>query len=390
MYTKLPPKGMRDFLPNQKRIRDEILSRINDAYISCGFTPIETSAIENLPNLMGGDGGENTQLIFKILKRGEKLNLNNEELADLGLRFDFTLPLTRFYSNNKNELPQVFKAVQTGYVYRGERPQKGRYRAFIQCDADIIGEPSNIAEIEIINAVIKALSSLGFQGFEIKISDRRFLVAIITENGFNINEVDDVCISLDKLDKIGKTGVEQELITKNFKKENIDRLLNAIESMNFDNIKDYNADSHENINQIRQAFEGKTNIVFEPTLVRGMGYYTGTIFEIFSNKYPLALGGGGRYDKMIGKISGHDAPGVGFSIGFERIFELIADEFETEKIKKTAIIVESSKKYSAALEEQNRIVEEGGIASIYLKKKKTGKQFDSLEKEGYEEFIKLF
>lgn len=400
MYSKLPPKGMRDFLPAEKAVRDEVEKRIRGAYISSGFTPVETSFIENLPNLTQGDGGENQKLIFKILKRGEKLDLSNlddsageDSLADLGLRFDFTLPLVRFYSNNRNELPQIFKGLQMGYVFRGERPQRGRYRAFTQCDVDIIGDESNLAEIEVIGAVIRALEALEFKGFEIKINDRRFLTSLILKHGFDKDSIDDVCISLDKLDKIERDGVFAELTRKGYSAGHANSVLDAISGMNLDDIKEYSADAHANISQIQQALEiegAGAKVVFEPTLVRGMGYYTGTIFEIFSSDFPLALGGGGRYDKMIGKISGADQPAVGFSLGFERICDLLNERgFGSSEEGKTAVIVSSEDQYPKAIASQSEIISRGGAASIYIKKKKFGRQLSQLARAGYNKYLDL-
>ncbi len=418
MYQKIPPKGMRDFLPGEKALRDEIAGRIRGAYRSSGFTEIETSAVEHLENLSGGDGGENTKLIFKIMKRGEKLDealksaqrgeSNENDFADLGLRFDFTLPLTRFYSNNRNELPQIFKAMQLGMVYRGERPQKGRYRSFVQCDVDIIGDPSPLAEIEILSAAIKALRSIGLDDFEIRISDRRFLLALISACGLPQERADEVCISLDKYDKVGREGVIAELAEKGLDGA---ALLDAVEEMAgggegecaaksgseqaaeasplLDIIGKYSAEAAENLRIIAAALAAAhsgdpVRLRFDPTLVRGMGYYTSTIYEVHSNKYGSALGGGGRYDKMIGKISGTDAPAAGFSIGFERICDLVDKDFLCrEQTEKIAILVESPDDYAAAI---SYAWQTDAVTSIFSKKKKFGKQLQTLESEGFTKF----
>lgn len=414
MYLATPPKGMRDFLPKEKALRDRIASKIREAYTSCGFTEIETSAIENIENLTGGDGGENQKLIFKILKRGEKLEealraegASEQDLADLGLRFDFTLPLSRFYSNNRNELPGIFKSIQMGMVYRGERPQKGRFRSFVQCDVDIIGDPTPLAEIEILNAATKALDSIGLDDYEILISDRRFLLALVAASGLPLERADEVCISLDKLDKIGRDGVLRELASKELDGT---ALLDNIEGITLDDIAKYSPEAAENIRTIMTALSAetgkphkpdridgtktdsaKTNSIkmrFEPTLVRGMGYYTATIFEIFSPKYGSALGGGGRYDKMIGKISGADAPAAGFSIGFERICDLLGDGASAMSAAgvRTAILVEDASQFAEALAFSRRL---DGISSIFLKKKKFGKQLKNLENDGFTDFYDI-
>lgn len=400
MYQMTPPKGMRDFLPGEKALRDVIASRIREAYTDSGFTEIETSIIEHLDNLTGGDGGENTKLIYKILKRGEKFdeamakeNAGENDLSDLGLRFDFTLPLTRFYANNRNELPQVFKSIQMGTVFRGERPQKGRFRAFTQCDVDVIGDPTPLAEIEILNAAIKALSAIGLNDFEILISDRRFLLAIIAASGLPADRADEVCISLDKMDKIGKDGVLAELKEKGLDGSD---LLSKIEKLHFDDIAEYSAEAHENLQSVLRAFSSPPQPLssesaftpkfrFEPTLVRGMGYYTSTIFEIYSPKYGSALGGGGRYDKMIGKICGTDAPAAGFSIGFERICDLLGEEYKNRfsRQEKTAVLISDPSEYAEALQFANA---EQCTASIFVKKKKLGKQLQNLENEGFTKY----
>ncbi len=393
MYKSIPPKGMRDFLPKEKALRDKIASRIKGAYTSCGFTEIETSAIENIENLTGGDGGENTKLIFKIMKRGEKLSgmlggdkkLTEDDLSDLGLRFDFTLPLSRFYSNNRNELPNVFKAIQMGMVYRGERPQKGRYRSFVQCDVDIIGDPTPLAEIEILGAATKALKSIGINDFEVLVSDRRLLIALIVGSGLPEEHVDDICISLDKYDKVGREGVLEELSKKGFDGT---ELLDSIEGLTFENIEKFSPEASQNLNTIQKALAmSDISVRFEPTLVRGMGYYTASIFEIYSPKYGLALGGGGRYDKMIGKISGTNAPAAGFSIGFERICDLVSEEElggETEE--KIAILVEGENEYLDAVKFAQS---QDAITSIFQKKKKLGKQLNNLENEGFTKFYNV-
>lgn len=389
MYTTLPPKGMRDFLPRDKALRDEVANKIRKAYASCGFTEVETSIVESIENLTGGDGGENQKLVFRILKRGEKLSNaeSEDQLADLGLRFDFTLPLTRFYSNNRNELPNVFKSIQMGMVFRGERPQKGRYRSFVQCDVDVIGEASQLAEIEILNAASKALDSLGIGAYEIKISDRRFLTSLITQSGIAEEHVDSVCISLDKYDKIGRDGVLKELEGRGI--AGGEAVLDKFIGIDLEGVKDICEEAYNNLRIIMGAFANtKVKLVFDPTLVRGMGYYTATIFEVFNPTYGLALGGGGRYDKMVGKISGTDAPAAGFSIGFERICDLLLEKgMVAAGPNKLAILVSEPSDYAKALEYQSR--DDGFIKSIYQRKKKFGKQLANLEKSGYTHFVDM-
>ena len=302
--------------------------------------------MESLENLNSKQGGENEKLIFKILKRGEKLKLEEvqteKDLSDSGLRYDLTVPLVRFFANHSNELPSPFKALQMGYVFRADRPQKGRYRQFMQCDIDILGEASNLAEIELILATTQALVTLGFHDFKVRINDRRILKAMARYGGFEEKDFDSVFIELDKLEKIGLDGVEDALMEDGFEKEQVSRFLQLVkkvmEKSGLDALKvltetilpvegeeeeDSIAEVKENLEEIIRAVEETGSrgfdLVFDVTLVRGMSYYTGTIFEIAMPQYGGSCGGGGRYDGMIGKFSGQNTPACGFSIGFERI-----------------------------------------------------------------------
>ena len=360
--SKKPVTGMKDILPAEMQIRDYVIGVIKETYAKFGFTSMEAPCVENIANLSSKQGGENEKLIFKILKRGEKLNLaqaqTEADLVDSGLRYDLTVPLVRYYSNHANELPSPFKALQMGNVWRADRPQRGRYRQFMQCDIDILGEPSNLAEIELILATTTTLGRLGFQGFKIRINERRILKAMAAYSGFDEADYDTVFIILDKMDKIGLDGVAAELLESGFSGEAIEKYTNLFRKM------DGSADAltaladeliaagvleaevkqslQEIIESVRETKAADFEIVFDPTLVRGMSYYTGTIFEIAMPQFGGSCGGGGRYDKMVGRFTGKDVPACGFSIGFERIILLLMESgFQIpNQPEKTAFLIE--------------------------------------------------
>ena len=414
--SKKPVNGMKDILPAEMEIRDYVTSVIKDTYRSFGFTPIETPCMENIANLSNKQGGENEKLIFKVLKRGEKLNLETAkeeaDVVDFGMRYDLTVPLSRFYANNANDLPSPFKALQIGSVWRADRPQRGRYRQFTQCDIDILGEPSNLAEIELINATTTTIGRLGFKNFEIRINERRILKAMAAYSGFAEDDYDSVFITLDKMDKIGVEGVAEELAKDGYAQESIDKYLglfklleekkDVAEGVAFlaDTLGDFlDEEVVTNMTEIATAVNATKNaeftLVFDPTLVRGMSYYTGTIFEISMPELGAACGGGGRYDKMIGKFTGNDVPACGFSIGFERIILLLMESgFKIpESPKRVAYLVE--KKYPAEklvdVMKQAKEARENGQQVLVVRMNKNKKfQKEQLEKEGYEEFVEFF
>lgn len=341
--SKKPVTGMKDILPEEMQIRDYVIGVIKETYASFGFTSIETPCVENIANLNCKAGGENEKLIFKILKRGNKLKLEEasteDDLVDGGLRYDLTVPLVRYYSNHAGELPSPFKTLQMGNVWRADRPQRGRYRQFMQCDIDILGEATNLAEIELILATTTTLGKLGFRNFQIRINDRQILKAMAACSGFREEDYDSVFIILDKMDKIGLTGVEEELLQAGYGKDVVDKYLSLFTGMeNADNAVLYLFDQLgeglakevkdgflEIIESVEATKEDFFELVFDPTLVRGMSYYTGTIFEIAMPEFGGSCGGGGRYDGMIGRFTGHDVPACGFSIGFERIILLLME-----------------------------------------------------------------
>ena len=414
--SKKPVNGMKDILPAEMEIRDYVTSVIKDNYRSFGFTPIETPCMENIANLSNKQGGENEKLIFKVLKRGEKLNLETAkeeaDVVDFGMRYDLTVPLSRFYANNANDLPSPFKALQIGSVWRADRPQRGRYRQFTQCDIDILGEPSNLAEIELINATTTTIGRLGFKNFEIRINERRILKAMAAYSGFAEDDYDSVFITLDKMDKIGVEGVAEELAKDGYAQESIDKYLglfklleekkDVAEGVAFlaDTLGDFlDEEVVTNMTEIATAVNATKNaeftLVFDPTLVRGMSYYTGTIFEISMPELGAACGGGGRYDKMIGKFTGNDVPACGFSIGFERIILLLMESgFKIpESPKRVAYLVE--KKYPAEklvdVMKQAKEARENGQQVLVVRMNKNKKfQKEQLAKEGYEEFVEFF
>lgn len=414
--SKKPVNGMKDILPAEMEIRDYVTSVIKDTYRSFGFTPIETPCMENIANLSNKQGGENEKLIFKVLKRGEKLNLETAkeetDVVDFGMRYDLTVPLSRFYANNANDLPSPFKALQIGSVWRADRPQRGRYRQFTQCDIDILGEPSNLAEIELITATTTTIGRLGFKNFEIRINERRILKAMAAYSGFAEEDYDNVFITLDKMDKIGVEGVAEELAKDGYAQESIDKYLglfklleekkDVAEGVAFlaDTLGDFlDEEVVTNMTEIATAVNATKNaeftLVFDPTLVRGMSYYTGTIFEISMPELGAACGGGGRYDKMIGKFTGNDVPACGFSIGFERIILLLMESgFKIpESPKRVAYLVE--KKYPAEklvdVMKQAKEARENGQQVLVVRMNKNKKfQKEQLSKEGYEEFVEFF
>ncbi len=411
--NKKPVTGMKDILPEEMKIRDYVISVIKENYGKYGFTPIETPCVESLSNLTNKQGGENEKLIFKILKRGEKLDLANAkteaDVADGGLRYDLTVPLVRYYSAHAAELPAPFKALQMGNVWRADRPQRGRYRQFMQCDIDILGEPSNLAEIELILATTATLGKLGFKNFQIRINERRILKAMAAYSGFPEESYDSVFITLDKMDKIGLSGVAQELKDHGFLAESIDKYLGLFTAL--EQAEDGLAflakqlqdvlvpEVYENLQEIISSVEATKSaefeLVFDPTLVRGMSYYTGTIFEISMPEFGGSCGGGGRYDKMVGKFTGNDVPACGFSIGFERIILLLTESgFRIpEEPTKVAYLIEKGvcgEKLCEVIAQAQAERRDGTQVLVVRMNKNKKFQKEQLMKEGYGEFREFY
>lgn len=410
---KKPVTGMKDMLPREMQIRDYVIRLIKETYGTFGFSSIETPCVEHIENLSSKQGGENEKLIFKILKRGEKLKLDTAEceadLVDGGLRYDLTVPLSRYYSNNVSELPSPFKALQMGNVWRADRPQRGRFRQFMQCDIDILGEPNNLAEIELILATTTLLGKLDFKNFTVRINDRKILKAMAAYSGFEEKDYDDVFIILDKMDKIGLDGVEKELQEHGYPKEAVEKYLqlfkeitNDIEGVRYckEKLEGYleeaTADGLEMIiASVDSVKEADFKLSFDPTLVRGMSYYTGTIFEIAMDEFGGSVGGGGRYDEMIGKFTGQPTPACGFSIGFERIVMLLLERgYEIPDNKeKLALLIEKGMPQEKMLEvlafaKEQRAAGKQVMLSIMKKNKKFQKE--QLSQEGYTEIKKFF
>lgn len=400
-------KGTNDYLPNEVEIRDYLQERILSVYKENGFEHIITPAIEDIENLDKSDGGENLNLIFKIMKRGDKLDkalasgvtaANENELADMGLRYDLTLPLSRYYAKNKDKLTLPMKCIQIDRVYRAERPQKGRLREFIQCDIDIIGSESTDSEIELILTTTKALDAIGLKNYKVKLNDRRLLRAVLQSFGFAENDLDSVCITFDKMDKIGLTGVVEELTEKGFAKDAVDNFEKFLSEGDFtleslkSRLEDKTpAESLEHIIDTVNELTGNAfELVFDLSLVRGQGYYTGTVFEVESIDFKGAVAGGGRYDHLIGKFLNEDIPAVGFSIGFERIFGILMNNGISieQRADKIAVVYEDGQ-LKDAVKAADALRAQGKIASLYIKPKKLGKFLNKLEERGYDGFLNV-
>lgn len=400
-----PPRGMRDFLPQETAIRDWASNTILSTYEQFGFTRIETPALENIAMLRRSEGGENLQLIFEVLKRGDKLErelasgqLNRADLADLGLRFDLTVPLVRFFSNNQNNLPFPLKAIQIGSVWRAESPQQGRFRQFTQCDIDVIGIKDEMAEAELLHASAEALLSLHFENFKIRINDRRILSSLVEQCGFT-HKPDSVFIAIDKLDKVGMDGVRKELQDDGHPKEAVDNLIAILQGFSMDAPFEKQrqclpaATDAKVVDGLQRVIDtvgklsgGRYETVFDLSLVRGMGYYTGQIFEIGIAGYPHSVGGGGRYDRMIGKLSGRDVPACGFSIGFERIIGILMERgfVPPNQSRKVALIYDPERdEIKAVLQAAQNLRSKGHVVSVQPRKKDMRKQLDSLMSFGF-------
>ena len=406
-----PLKGTRDYLPKEAQLRDYLQNIILETYRDAGFMRITTPIIEDAQNLDKSDGGENLNLIFKILKRGDKLTKalssdpDEKSLCDMGLRYDLTLPLSRYYANNRNELMAPFKVIQMDRVYRAERPQKGRLREFMQCDIDIIGNASTDAEVELILTTTKALKRIGIDQFTVKINDRRILKSIFSYAGFAEEDNEKLAIIFDKLDKIGLEGVKKEMQDAAFDPEAISRFLSLFESgsLTIDTIASVCDASYVNdvkhiMDTVKAASDNAFDIVFNPSLVRGQGYYTGTIFEVEAEGYSGACAGGGRYDNLIGKFLNEDIPAVGFSIGFERIFGILMEkEYTIPGQKKRIALFYNEEDYINALKEAETL-RQNYMVSVFNRPKKLGKflgkleahEFDGYRVFGEEDGIKMF
>ncbi len=390
-------KGCNDYLPADAEIRDYLSSVIIDTYRNGGFEHIITPVLEDAENLDKSEGGENLNLIFKVLKRGEKLNRalsagDANALSDMGLRYDLTLPLCRYYANNRAHLSMPFKAIQTDRVYRAENCQKGRLREFIQCDIDIIGSAAPECEIELILTTARALRRIGIGGFKIKINHRGLLRSLLTAMGFEEGSLDSVCITFDKLDKIGADGVANELLEKGFDAATVEKFTGFFAKENI-TIEDVCALTGENegaetvkyiMDNVKLLTGGSEEIVFDISLVRGQGYYTGAVFEVESVDFKGAIAGGGRYDNLIGKFIGESIPAVGFSIGFERIFAILKDKgnFAIPDGRKKVCVLYDKESFAEAYAKADELRGEYDV-TLLEKAKKVGKQIARLEERGF-------
>ncbi len=393
-------KGTNDYLPEEARLRDYLQNSILNTYTDAGFERIMTPAIEDIENLDKSDGGDNLNLIFKIMKRGDKLTKalvggDETKLCDMGLRYDLTLPLSRYYANNREQLVLPAKCIQIDKVYRAERPQKGRLRELVQCDIDIIGSSSISSEIELIHTTAKALLALEIKDFTVKINDRRILRSILLKTGFAENQLDSVCITFDKLDKIGTEGVIAELRDKEFDDSVIDKFSQIISKpLTLESVKELGGgeavESVETImNAVSELSQGAYKINFEISLVRGQGYYTGTVFEIVSDRFKGSIAGGGRYDNLIGKFTGENIPAVGFSIGFERIFVLLTEAgYKIPDTKRRIALLHDKERITEAIKEAEKLREKYDVV-ITEKPKKLSKYLDKIQAKGYYGFCFL-
>lgn len=411
-FIKTPVKGMPEQMPEDMVVREYVMRQIKDAYRLYGFNLIETPVVEHIENLTNKEGGENEQLIFKILKRGEKLANaeTQEELCDSGLRYDLTVPLARFYANNMDKLPSPFKAFQMGPSFRADRPQKGRFRQFTQCDIDILGDATALAEIELILATSEMLNRLDLGRFKVRINDRRLLKEMAGFSGLPEDKFDVVFIILDKMDKIGLDGVRAMLLEEGFDNTAVEKYISLYSGLDkaFTSSREYLKDKGvpaadgevtENLDYIIQTVKGmlgeKGEIVFDPTLVRGMSYYTGPIFEVELERFQSSVAGGGRYDEMIGKYLGKPVPACGFSIGLERILAVLKDSGFTVQDDKESIAILVDKKapkekMAEALKQANEYRQNGARVLVSLRNSNAKFQKEQLTKAGYQRFVEIF
>jgi len=394
-----PPRGMRDFLPAEKARRERVLRVIRDSYRAHGFDEIETPVMEDSDRLHAGLGGDNEKLAFGVMKRAlTRDDLQNAQtpldLVDLGLRFDLTVPLARFYATHRAELPAVFRSIQIAPVWRAERPQKGRFRQFVQCDIDIIGEPGIAAEAELLTATLATVDALGLEGATIRVNDRRLLIGMLTAFGFAPGTHDSALITIDKLDKIGHDGVVAELREKRLDADRLETFFRRPQTMEWNPfgeraIRKALPDGADD-DVVAQLVElgdavGVDRLVFDPFLVRGMGYYTGPIFELAHPSVSYSLGGGGRYDGMIGRFLGSEVPATGFSLGFERLVDLVevADAASADAV---ALVYERGTPLATLLDAQRALVARGMRVRLLARPKNLKPALEALKSDGFTKF----
>ncbi len=388
-----PTEGMRDYLPRENALRERLFARIRAVYRANGFRAIETPAPESLENLENSDGGENLKLIYRLEKRGDKLKKaldagDYAHLCDLGLRYDLTLPLSRYYALHRNELENPFKCIQIGRVYRAERPQKGRLREFMQCDIDILGSDSIDCEVELISVTAEALLAVGIDDFRVRVNHRALLRNLIVGCGFAPEAADSVCVTVDKADKVGFDGVRAELLEKGFPAEAAERLTDLLcGGLTLDRLASYGSEAEAVqvrtiLEQTNSLADGKYEVLFDATLVRGQGYYTGAVFEIECPSFGGTVAGGGRYDNLIGKFCGGEVPAVGFSIGFERIFSVLSERGGDGGGRDREVLFYDEGQVAEAVR-YARTLHDRYDVTLWQKKKKVGKQLAQAEAQGY-------
>ena len=414
-YNTNPVRGTVDYLPNEMEVRSYAERIIIDTYKENGFLQIKTPILENLELLTGGDSGDNQKLMFKTIKRGDKLdlskpNLTEADIAEEGLRYDLTVPLVRFFSNNREKLPFPFKAIQVDEAFRAERPQKGRVREFTQCDIDILGDSSNLAEIELLLAGASAYNKLGFKNVSFKINDRRVLNEMISLAGFNADDVIKICISLDKLDKIGEDGVSSELVDSGYPQDKVTKLLDMFKLIKGEpegsTASGKNQDIFERLKSLKVSDDVITNLktiistvsarlpegivaVYDPTIIRGQGYYTGTVFEVYDDEFGRAIGGGGRYDKMVEKFTGSFVPAVGFSIGFYSVVMLMIERNALSFKDKLALVYDKADSYDDILNVKQNYIQKGYCVSTFAFPKNFNNFAEKLKQNGIGLIVKM-
>lgn len=407
-FNASPVRGTVDYLPTEMEVRSYAEKIILETYKQNGFLQIKTPILENLEILTNGDSGDNQKLMFKTIKRGDKLdlakpNLKESDIVEEGLRYDLTVPLVRLYAGNKESLPSPFKAIQIDESFRAERPQKGRVRQFTQCDIDILGDSSPFAEIELLYAYMCAYQKLGFNKLTIKVNDRRVLNELITKAGFSESEIMPVCVSLDKFDKIGTAGVVAELAENGYSEKNTQKLMAMFDTLKtaetneacFEILKNYQI-SQEIINSLKLIIETASKfkfdgikIVYDVSIIRGQGYYTGTVFEVFDDDFGRAIGGGGRYDKMIEKFLGTPVPAVGCSIGLYVVVMLMNERGYVLPSKKLALVYDKGDSYSDVLSEKIRLMDEGYEVAVFAFPKNFANFALRLKNNGYTKLEKM-
>ncbi|MBQ8424856.1 MAG: ATP phosphoribosyltransferase regulatory subunit [Clostridia bacterium] len=407
-FNTNPVRGTVDYLPNEMEIRTYAERIILETYKENGFMQVKTPILENLDLLTNGDSGDNQKLMFKTIKRGAQLDLTKENLTEKdiveeGLRYDLTVPLVRIFSNNKEKLPYPFKAIQIDEAFRAERPQKGRVRQFTQCDIDILGEATAIGEIELLIAGAKSYKRLGFDKLTIKVNDRRVLNELIVKSGFNSEDTISVCISLDKFDKIGTDGVAKELENNGYNSENVEKLMNIFEQLkmaksnteSFEVLEKIGVSS-EVVSSLRQIIETVTkyidenyNVVYDSAIIRGQGYYTGTVFEVYDDDFGRAIGGGGRYDKMVEKFLNTPVPAVGFSIGFYSVVMLMMEKQTVVSDKKLALIYDKKASYDEIISAKESLISRGYYVSTFVFPKNFNNFAEKLKTNGYNKIVKM-